>query len=137
MCLDRLKEFPVRPYCTDGSVRGWKVFAVDEKNRKLRTDTKGFPVKKGWNIAETYDYVLLHTAFRQPYRRGFHIMTSIKGARRWGCYGRFEVILPVYFMPEDIMAQGTQFEHNCVVTKRMWIEEHDYDQAVKKMLKEL
>ena len=129
MCLEKLKEFKVQATHTDGSVKGWKVFCKYPGRKTLAGWWFYVKTKRGWNKADTSKTI---SGGFEPYRSGFHIFTTYRGAVAWmGDADVDEVIVPVYFMPQDITAKGTQEGHNCVVAKNMWIEPHDYDAAVK------
>ena len=130
MCLAKLKEFKVQSTHTDGSVEGWKVFCKSPRRKTLVGWFYSVKMKRGWNKADTSKTI---SGGFEPYRSGFHIFTTYKGAVAWSCNDNGdEVVVPVYFMPEDVTTKGVQGGHNCVVASRMWIEPHDYDAAVKK-----
>ena len=127
MCLDKLTKFKVEPARADGLVKGWKVFEVN--GDELLGDCIEDQKTRGWNKADTSQ-----TVGRRPkYRSGYHIWITKEGAADW-CdeENDNEVVVSVYYMPEDVTAKGLQCDHKCVVVKRMWIEPHDYDAAVKK-----
>ena len=126
MCLKKLKEFRVRPTHTDGSVKGWKVFK--RRDGKLVGDCKGDRKKRGWNKASFTEMIGL----APEYRSGYHIFTNKKGVEDWSCSTYRNIVVPVYYMPKDVVAKGVQAGWNCVVVSRIWIDPHDYDAAVKK-----
>ena len=129
MCLEKLKEFKVQATHTDGSVKGWKVFCKYPGRKTLAGWWFYVKTKRGWNKADTTKTV---SGCCKPYQSGFHIFTTYRSAVEWACDDDDNVVLPVYFMPEDVTTKGVQGGHNCVVASRMWIEPHDYDAAVKK-----
>lgn len=130
MCLDRLKKFKVAPTHTDGSIKGWKAFKI--RRRGLHGPYWGGKVVREWNIATSGTLPVWHSNTGR-YERGYHIFTERYAAKRYSnsvhVCGK-KAIVPVYYMPNDIVAKGSQTEGIIVVVKRMWIEPHDYDKAV-------
>lgn len=126
MCLDHLEKFKMAATHTDGSVKGWKVFLVNEGRLHPILYGNHCYLSGKWNYANTATRLNAFTR-EEGYDSGFHIYKTKKECRDRGWHG---VIVPVYFMPKDIIAKGLDGGHKCIVAKRMWIEPHDYDKAV-------
>jgi len=133
MCLGELKRFKVEPTHTDGSVKGWKVFGVACGQLKSQYYDRHYTPKKEWNVDDApYNISIFGCpgGFKM-YPSGFHVFTTKAGANRWNCSSLKTAVVPVYYMPKDVVAKGIQQNKKVVVVKRMWIEPHDYDAAVK------
>ena len=148
MCLDRLKKFKLQPTHTDGSVMGWKLLWLCSDGKLYpEYHVKVFPegYKPGiWHVAKRRKIKMLETDVEESYPNGFHICMNGKrhAYYRNRIFRRRNSILrwvPVYFMPDDVLAtgidnilkRGSYKNIKCVVSKRMYIDPDDYAKAVK------
>ncbi len=130
MCLDKLTKFKVTPTHADGSVKGWKVFRV--KGRSLISQQIGGQLKRKWNIADTTVLIGIYGGPTvKKYNSGYHVFVDCRTLKAFARKKGVRAV-PVYFMPKDIITKGEQCDRRCVVVKNMWIEPHDYDEAVGK-----
>ena len=113
MCLDKLKQFPVKKNY------GWKVFVKEGNGLYPMYRSHGntpFPVNE-WHTDKRNLQISL--VFDEAYRTGFHLFYLKRDARAYAL--NHETIRKTYF--RGIVTTGTQASYHAVVAREIYIED--------------